>query len=120
MIAVDEEDLHRRVYVLVCPKGIESLSPCIGRLDALEILDLHNTRRLTHLPAEIGNLRNLTELVLDGSAIASLPPSIGRLRSLEELDVSNTDRLNTIPEEVDNLPDLVILESLGVPLMIAF
>ncbi len=65
--------------------------------------------KLTHLPNEIGNLKNLTKLNLAASLITSLPASIGELQALQELNLSFT-KLTHLPNEIGNLKNLTELE----------
>ena len=106
MIEVDEDGCVRK---LECPGKTESLHPSIGRLQALEELELGGPipRKLTSLPEEIGNLGSLIKLNLYRSAIRSLPPSIGRLRSLKELYLGSTRKLTSLPEEIGDLGSLI-------------
>ncbi len=108
-ISIDEHDIHRRLWELVCPKDIKSLRPSIGQLDALEVLNLEFAKHLTRLPTEIGNLSSLVELNMDSSAITSLPPSIGQLDSLEFLNLNHATELTHLPPEIGGLKSLTRL-----------
>ena len=50
-------------------------------------LDL-SSKRLTALPAEIGQLSGLTDLDLRGNQLSSLPAEIGQLSGLTNLSLS--------------------------------
>jgi len=67
-----------------------------------------------NLPAEIGNLTDLTELVLRGTSLISLPPEIGNLTNLTSLTVIGDDdydgRLTSLPPEIGNLTNLTSLD----------
>jgi hypothetical protein len=54
------------------------------------------------IPPEIGNLRNLQELILDANQLSSLPPEIGNLVNLQSLDLSQ-NQLTSLPPEIGNL-----------------
>ncbi|MFN5836147.1 MAG: leucine-rich repeat domain-containing protein, partial [Pseudanabaena sp.] len=43
--------------------------------------------QLTSIPAEIGNLTNITELDLSYNQLTSLPPEIANLQNLVRLDI---------------------------------
>jgi hypothetical protein len=60
---------------------------------------------LAELPAEIGNLSNLEELILSDTKITALPPEIGRLSALRKLDLSGSF-ISSLPLELFDLPHL--------------
>ncbi|OQY48127.1 MAG: hypothetical protein B6242_03020 [Anaerolineaceae bacterium 4572_78] len=60
------------------------------------------------LPAEIGQLINLTTLKLSYHKLQKLPPEIGNLHKLSVLDVSH-NKLMVLPSEIGNLHSLTIL-----------
>ena len=74
-----------KVYKLsLTGQGIKTLSPEIGRLKNLQILNL-NDNRLKVLPAEIGDLRNLQVLSLYNNNLRYIPDEFRKLKSLEVL-----------------------------------
>jgi len=109
IIEIHENDKDRTVRKFGCPSWIESLHPSIGRLQALQELELCFTLKLTSLPQEIGNLGSLTKLHITCSNITSLPPSIGQLQNLQVLDLRSTYWLRTLPKEIGNLGNLLEL-----------
>jgi Leucine-rich repeat (LRR) protein len=68
------------------------------------ILDFHN-KNLTTLPAEIGNLTNLSKLYLHNNSLTSIPTIIGSLTNLTRLDLG-VNNLSSIPETIGNLINL--------------
>ena len=64
---------------------------------------------LTSLPAEIGNLTNLTMLELRINFFKSLPASIGKLTNLTGLDLRKNS-LTSLPAEIGKLTNLTKLE----------
>lgn len=60
------------------------------------------SNRLSTLPEELFNLRNLTVLSLRGNKIHELPPAIGRLHKLTELNISQNS-LQYLPFEILDL-----------------
>ena len=58
--------------------------------------------QLTTLPSEIGNLQELSVLMISDNQLVSLPSTIGTLKALKGLDACNNP-LATIPEELMNL-----------------
>ena len=64
-----------------------------------------------HLPAEIGDLENLTRLRLVGNPgiAGELPKEIGNCKNLQFLLVEETSITGTIPEEIYNCKELKVL-----------
>lgn len=67
-------------------------------------LDLYNCG-ITHLPAKVGELNKLEELVLEGNHLTSLPSQIGQLRNLRVLDLRR-NRLKRLPPQISRLSNL--------------
>ncbi|MFM2061432.1 MAG: hypothetical protein RLZZ507_1102 [Cyanobacteriota bacterium] len=69
-------------------------------------------QKLDFLPAEIGQLVNLTELDISGNQLSSLPAEIGQLVNLTELDISG-NKLSRLPSEIGKLHKLIKLNISG-------
>jgi internalin A len=65
-------------------------------------------RKLTEIPSEVFELKQLETLDLKGNAIAFIPDSISNLENLTSLDVSH-NQLAPIPESVFKLQNLKLL-----------
>ena len=61
--------------------------------------------KLTELPAEISDFRELRGLSMSNSQLVGLPTSIQRLTKLEELDLSG-NKLTEIPAEISDRREL--------------
>ncbi|KAJ8767919.1 hypothetical protein K2173_020859 [Erythroxylum novogranatense] len=88
------------------------LSGDISSFSALQILDLSYNKDLTgSLPATIGNLKQLTNLILIGCGFTGpIPDSIGSLQQLISLSL-NSNRFNgQIPPSIGNLSKLYLLD----------
>lgn len=91
---IEEQGLDTNVYQLV----------------SLNFLEISNTC-LSDLAADLGNLNNLTNLVLQGNKLEKLPATIGNLVKLKFLDVSH-NRLKSLPAEIAKLGELQTLNVL--------
>ena len=80
------------------------LPTSIQRLTKLEKLDLDGNK-LTELPAEISDFRELKELWVRNIQLVDLPTSIQKLSKLEELDL-NGNKLTNLPAEIGDLREL--------------
>jgi Leucine-rich repeat (LRR) protein len=65
--------------------------------------------RLTALPDEIGMLKRLRKLDLQGNQLASLPETLSGLRSLAELNLRN-NALEALPNSISALRRLRFLD----------
>ena len=61
--------------------------------------------KLTELPAEIGDLRELRRLWVNNNQLVGLPTSIQRLTKLEVLNLSG-NKLTELPAEIGDLREL--------------
>ncbi|KAK3084742.1 hypothetical protein FSP39_018200 [Pinctada imbricata] len=82
----------------------EGLDESIYSLKSLNFLDISKTC-LRELTSGIGNLANLTDLVLHNNELESIPPEIGGLQKLKFLDISN-NKLTSLPDTIPNLSAL--------------
>ncbi|MHC4867621.1 MAG: COR domain-containing protein, partial [Planctomycetota bacterium] len=85
-------------------KNLTSVPAEIGQLKDLTRLNLSNNN-LTSVPAEIGQLKNLTELDLLDNNLTSLPREIGQLKELTGLYLG-ANNLSSLPAEIGQLKEL--------------
>jgi hypothetical protein len=87
--AVRAPAIANRLVITYYKRGVEHLSPKLGRLTNLKELDIACLEDLKDLPTEIGNLRKLEKLIIDnGNGCGmniSIPVSIGQLQHLKVL-----------------------------------
>ncbi len=82
----------------------------LGNLSNLTELVLWDNQLSGSIPAELGNLSNLTELVLwDNQLSGSIPAELGNLSNLTELVLLDSQLSGSIPAELGNLSNLVWL-----------
>ena len=92
------------------------LPTSIQRLTKLEGLHL-SENKLTELPAEIGDLRELRVLRVSYNQLVGLPTSIQRLTKLEQLDLDG-NRLTELPAAIGDLRELRVLSVSHNPLTV--
>ncbi len=129
--AVDNETFRSMFKAFACPEtGLETLAPELwtvlpaekqarlkensGRLAApvtkaaYDPADNYSTF-ITSLPESIGNLTELTRLVIANSPITSLPESLKNLTSLTDLEVFNCRKMTVFPDVITEIPNLQML-----------
>lgn len=72
-------------------------------------------RPLKSLPKEIGQMVNLTELILDNHELTELPEEIGQLENLQQLYIRNNS-LTQLPKNIGQLSNLIFLDMSHNPL----
>lgn len=75
------------------------LEAAIGGFAALQVLDLHNNRIESPIPASFGLLTNLTHLNLAGNRLVEFPLEIMALVHLRELDLSHNALVSLWPKD---------------------
>ncbi|TKY65642.1 LRR receptor serine/threonine-protein kinase [Spatholobus suberectus] len=81
-----------------------SLSPQLGQLSQLEILDFMWNNLKGTIPKEIGNIKSLRLLLLNGNTLSgSLPDELGNLPNLNRFQVDENQLSGPIPESFANL-----------------
>ena len=96
-------------------QDLGAIPASVFQMTNLVSLNLADTG-LTSVPAEIGDMKNLQVLYLDGNPkLVSLPDQIGNLPNLRILSLYN-DGLTGLPAGVMRLPSLAVLGLSGNPL----
>lgn len=110
------QELHQSVstlkrLILLDLKNCKSLKsiPFNICFESLKILILSNCSRLEKFPEIVENMKLMTELHLDGTAIRELHHSIGKLTGLVLLDLRNCKNLLTLPNSIGCLTTLKLL-----------
>ena len=78
----------------------------VGKLTALEHLDLSINALNREIPAELGDLTNLVFLDLHiNNLTGQIPASLGRLQKLEKLYLEGNELTGCIPQSLQNIPE---------------
>ncbi|KAH7427029.1 hypothetical protein KP509_10G026700 [Ceratopteris richardii] len=80
------------------------MSPHLGNLESLQILDLMWNELSGSIPKELGNLRQLTLLLLSGNSLTgSIPKELGNLHLLDRFQIDSNQITGSIPSTFQNL-----------------
>ncbi|TAD75245.1 MAG: GTPase [Oscillatoriales cyanobacterium] len=90
---------------------LQELPAEIGQLQNLTSLSLFSNQ-LRELPRQIGQLQNLTSLSLFSNQLRELPRQIGQLQNLTSLDLGS-NQLTELPAEIGRLQNLTSLDLSG-------
>ncbi|KAL6507469.1 hypothetical protein OROGR_023664 [Orobanche gracilis] len=87
-----------------------TLSPRIGDLKSLRVLNLSWNHLDGSIPNTLGRIKNMRRLSLAGNNLSgSIPTSLGQLNSLEVLELSSNSLSGEIPENIASLRNLSVL-----------
>ncbi|XP_030456116.1 disease resistance protein RPV1-like [Syzygium oleosum] len=89
---------------------LEEIHPSIGDIKTLVSLNVRSCNRLEELPAGVGRMEELRELLLDHTDIQEIPISEGCLMKLETLSASSCRQLAKLPESMGSLVSLTLLD----------
>ncbi|XP_042511980.1 LRR receptor-like serine/threonine-protein kinase ERL1 [Macadamia integrifolia] len=86
------------------------ISPAIGDLTNLQVIDLKGNRLSGQIPVEIGDCLSLTFLDLsDNMLYGDIPFSVSKLKQLDDLNLKNNMLTGPIPSTLSQLPNLKTL-----------
>ncbi|XP_030476805.2 disease resistance protein L6-like [Syzygium oleosum] len=89
---------------------LEEIHPSIEDIKTLVSLNVGRCRKLEELPAGLGRMKELRELLLDHTAIRDIPISRGCLLKLKTLRASSCEELAKLPESTGYLLSLIQLD----------
>ena len=93
--------------------GVELWGECYS-IENTTVLDLSYIGVTGEIPPEIGNLINLSSLILKENQFSGIiPPEIGSLTNLTDLDLGGNQLSGEIPPEIESLINLNILDLAG-------
>ena len=80
-------------------------------------LYLHSNELIGSIPAELGQLQNLTYLILGGNYLAgTIPAELAQLEELTELHLDRNELTGSIPAALGQLKNLTYLNTRGTEL----
>ncbi|GLT35491.1 hypothetical protein SLA2020_099400 [Shorea laevis] len=101
---LDDGYLHVRELQLLSMNFSGTLSPALGRLSHLLILDFMWNKIRGSIPKEIGNITTLELLLLNGNQLTgSLPDELGYLPNLNRIQIDENNISGTMPTSFANL-----------------
>jgi len=87
-----------------------TMSPALGRLSNLEVLNLHSNSLSGEIPGELGRLGNLKLVALYSNSLSGeIPEELGLLSRLTYLDLGGNSFNGTLPAELGSLAALSLL-----------
>ncbi|KAL3753347.1 hypothetical protein ACJRO7_000699 [Eucalyptus globulus] len=90
--------------------NLQEIHPSIGDIKNLVSLNVKSCERLEELPAGVGGMKKLSELILDHTDIQEIPILRGCLMNLKTLSASACRRLAHLPESMGSLVSLTLLD----------
>ena len=87
---------------------LEKIFDKLKYISSLKFLDFTHCN-LTSIPESIGNIVNLTTLILEDNALEELPNTFSELIHLKDLFLSN-NKIKKIPESIGNMISLVNID----------
>ncbi|XP_056162257.1 disease resistance protein RPV1-like isoform X1 [Syzygium oleosum] len=97
------------VLILERCSRLMKLDPSISHLRRLTTLNLRFCDELNMLPIELGRMKALKELFIDGTSVQEIPMSMGYMEKLEIFSASNCLQLSHLPDSVRGLTALSVL-----------
>ncbi|XP_073104758.1 disease resistance protein RGA2-like [Elaeis guineensis] len=96
--------------------NISSLPEGLGRLTALQSLEIHGLPKLSSLPQGMEGLTALHSLrIIDLPKLSSLPQGMEGLKALEFLEINSLPELSSLPQWIEGLTALHSLQIINLP-----
>ncbi|KAL9437560.1 hypothetical protein AB3S75_023431 [Citrus x aurantiifolia] len=90
--------------------SLQSLPSSLCTFKSLTSLEIIGCRNFKRLPDELGNLKALETLIVDGTAITEVPESLNQLALLFQLKLKNCSKLESISSSIFKLKSLQSIE----------
>ena len=96
-----------RVHAIVLSDVTGRVTPALGDLTELRVLDLSGNPLTGEIPRELGRLAQLESLGLGATYLSGhIPPELGRLANLQQLYLNYSNLSGPIPPELGGLGNL--------------
>ncbi|XP_057949233.1 LRR receptor-like serine/threonine-protein kinase FLS2 [Malania oleifera] len=111
-IACDPSSNHVISISLVRKNLRGKISPFLGNITSLQVLDLTSNSFMGHIPTQLGHCSQLLELTLYGnSLLGSVPLELGKLGYLQSMNLGSNLLNGSIPESICNCTSLRELDT---------
>ncbi|KAL1816862.1 hypothetical protein ACET3Z_019436 [Daucus carota] len=101
---MDDNYLHVRELQLLNMNLSGELSPALGRLSYMKIMDFMWNKISGSIPVEVGNIKSLELLLLNGNQLTGpLPEEMGNLPNLDRIQIDQNHISGPIPKSFANL-----------------
>ncbi|XP_039164901.1 disease resistance protein RUN1 isoform X3 [Eucalyptus grandis] len=88
-----------------CIRLVE-IGSSIKSLESLVLLNLRFCTELNKLPEELGSLKSLEEILIDGTAVQEIPTSISPMQNLRRFSACNCLSLIRLPNSISHVKSL--------------
>ncbi|XP_056166739.1 disease resistance protein RPV1-like [Syzygium oleosum] len=97
------------ILILEHCSRLVKIDASIAHLKCLVTLNLKFCGELCMLPKELNDMKEMKELLIDGTSIKEIPSTLAIMKKLKSLSASNCFSLNSLPESIGLLKDLSVL-----------
>ncbi|KAG5040682.1 hypothetical protein JHK85_013158 [Glycine max] len=102
-IACDPSSNHVFSVSLVSLQLQGEISPFLGNISGLQVLDLTSNSFTGYIPAQLSLCTHLSQLSLFGNSLSGpIPPELGHLKSLQYLDLGYNFLNGSLPDSIFN------------------
>ena len=107
-ITLSGDRVHR---IILTDQSLAGSIPAeLGQLSELTRIDLDENSLTGEIPAQLGNLKQMTHLYLfENELSGEIPPELGHMTALQVLYVEDNDLTGAIPAEIGDLSNLTQL-----------
>ena len=107
-IICDKSSSHVISISLVSMQLQGKVSPYLGNISGLQVLDLTSNSFSGHIPSQLSLCTQLSQLILFENSISGpIPPELGNLKNLQYLDLGSNNLNGTLPESIFNCTSLL-------------
>ncbi|XP_030452694.1 TMV resistance protein N-like isoform X2 [Syzygium oleosum] len=97
------------ILILEHCSRLVNIDASIAQLKCLVTLNLKFCAELSMLPKELNDMKEMRELLIDGTSIKEIPSALANMKKLKILSASNCFSLRGLPESIGQLEALSVL-----------